>query len=120
VLAQTYPAVRFVFVVESADDPACGELSEIGAAVLVAGIATIRGQKVHNLIHAVEHASGDAEVFVFCDADARFPRHWISDLIAPLEDETVAVSSGYRWYMASGSMPALLRSIWNASVVTAL
>ena len=89
--------------------------------MLVAGISETRGQKVHNLIHAVEHAAADSEVFVFCDSDARFPRHWISSLIAPLEDETVAVSTGYRWYMAgSGSIPALFRSIWNASIVTAL
>ena len=33
----------------------------------------------------------------------------------------MAVSTGYRWYAAeSGSLPALLRSTWNASVVTAL
>src|SRR6185295_1430216 len=120
ILNQDYPAFRVVFVVESADDPAAAELRNLHAAVLVAGIATERSQKVHNLIHAVEHAADDAEVFVFCDSDARFPRHWISDLIAPLEEETVAVSTGYRWYTASGSTPALFRSIWNASVVTAL
>jgi cellulose synthase/poly-beta-1,6-N-acetylglucosamine synthase-like glycosyltransferase len=121
ILDQDYPPLRAVFVVESEKDMAYAELRKIGATVLVAGIATARGQKVHNLIHGVEHAAGDAEVFVFCDSDARFPRNWISNLVAPLEEEDVAVSTGYRWYTTeSGSIPALLRSIWNASVVTAL
>jgi ceramide glucosyltransferase len=88
---------------------------------LIAGLATDRGQKVHNLIHAVEHAAGDAEIFVFCDADARFPRNWVTNLVAPLESPGVAVSTGYRWYAAeTGSLPSLLRSTWNAAAVTML
>jgi ceramide glucosyltransferase len=80
-----------------------------------------RGQKVQNLIHAVDHAAGDAEVFIFCDADARFPEDWIAKLIAPLDQPSVAVATGYRWYAAeTGSLPSLLRSTWNASAVTML
>jgi len=121
ILNQDYAPLRVVFVVESDDDPASKELLNMGASVLAAGISTIRGQKVHNLIHAVEHAAGDAEVYVFCDSDARFPPNWISNLIAPLDREDIAVSTGYRWYTTEfGTFPALLRSIWNASVVTAL
>jgi len=119
ILDQDYPNTLTVFVVESADDLAISDLQKLGVIPLVAGISTIRGQKVHNMIHAVE-ASGDADVFVFCDADARFPKDWITNLIAPLEDESVGVSTGYRWYVDSGSLPALFRSIWNASAVTAL
>ena len=121
ILNQDYPNLRVVFVLEAEDDPAHHPLTHLGATVLIAGIATVRGQKVHNLIHAVEHAAGDSEVFVFCDSDARYPRDWISNLIPPLNDNTVAVSTGYRWYVADpGSLPSLFRSIWNASVVTAL
>jgi cellulose synthase/poly-beta-1,6-N-acetylglucosamine synthase-like glycosyltransferase len=96
-------------------------LAGLKAEVLVAGEATGRGQKVHNLIYGVEHAAGDAEVFVFCDADARFQRDWIATLIAPLAPGQLVVASGYRWYAAErGSLPGLLRSCWNASVVTVL
>ena len=121
ILNQDYPSLRAVFVVEADDDSAIPVLKELGATVQVAGITMVRGQKVHNLIHAVEHAVEDSEVFVFCDSDARYPSDWISNLIPPLEDEAVGVSTGYRWYMAEPeSMPSLFRSIWNASVVTAL
>jgi ceramide glucosyltransferase len=121
ILSQDYPHLRVVFIVDSAADSAVPILKQTNATLLIAGPATARGQKVHNLIHGVEHAAGDAEVFVFCDADARFPRDWITDLIAPLESDTVAVSTGYRWYAAeTGSLPSLLRSSWNAAAVTLL
>jgi len=121
VLDQDYPTLRVVFIVDSETDPAVDPLRRLHANVLVAGPATGRGQKVHNLIYGVEHAAGDAEVFAFCDADVRFPREWMTNLMAPLEREDVAVSTGYRWYAAeTGSLPSFLRSAWNASVVTAL
>jgi ceramide glucosyltransferase len=124
ILDQHYPDFRVVFIVDSPADPAARLLEEMNATVLVAGEATVRGQKVHNLIHGVQHGAGDAEVFIFCDADARFPREWITRLIAPLKNEDsgdVAVSSGYRWYAAEpGTEAGLLRSAWNASVVTTL
>jgi cellulose synthase/poly-beta-1,6-N-acetylglucosamine synthase-like glycosyltransferase len=121
ILDQDYPHARVVFIVDSEDDPAAGALRNLNADVLVAGPATGRGQKVHNLIYGVEHAAGDAEVFVFCDADARFQRDWLTHLLAPLERDDVGVSTGYRWYAAeNGSFPGFLRSAWNASVVTAL
>jgi ceramide glucosyltransferase len=121
ILNQDYPDYRAIFIVDSAADPATRLLSDLNATVLVAGEAITRGQKVHNLIHGVERGAGNADVFIFCDADARFSKEWIQRLIAPLEQENVGVSSGYRWYAAeNGSLPALLRSTWNASVVTAL
>jgi ceramide glucosyltransferase len=117
ILDQDYPDFRVVFIVEAETDAAVPYLKS----PLIAGPATSRGQKVHNLIHAVEHASGDAEVFVFCDADARFRRNWLTNLVAPLESPDVGVSTGYRWYAAeTGSLPSLLRSTWNAAAVTIL
>jgi cellulose synthase/poly-beta-1,6-N-acetylglucosamine synthase-like glycosyltransferase len=121
ILNQDYPAFRVVFIVESLEDPATDILTGLGAHITVSGFADRRGQKVHNLIHGVTTEASDAEVFVFCDADARFPRTWIRSLIAPLDARNVAVSSGYRWYAAeSGSAASLARSMWNASSVTLL
>jgi len=121
ILKQDYARLRIVFIVDSGADSALPVLKRFNATVLTAGPATARGQKVHNLIHAVEHAAGDAEVFVFCDADARFPENWITNLIAPLESDSIAVATGYRWYAAeTGSLPSLLRSAWNAAAVTML
>jgi cellulose synthase/poly-beta-1,6-N-acetylglucosamine synthase-like glycosyltransferase len=93
----------------------------MGVNVLVAGPAKDCGQKVHNLLHGIDRLLSSPEVFVFCDSDARYPRGWLRDLVAPLKDRKTAVSTGYRWYVANGlEPPTLLRSVWNASVVTML
>jgi hypothetical protein len=116
---QDYPSFAVVFVTDSVEDPSYHALCEMGFDPLVAGPARDCGQKVHNLIHAVDRAPDDAEVFVFCDSDARYPRHWLRSLVAGLDGKNVAVSTGFRWYVAeTGSAPALLRSAWNASVIT--
>lgn len=119
-LVQDHPNYRVVFIVESGADPAHPIASRVGD-VLVAGPAVDRGQKVHSLTQAVTRCSEDAEVFVFCDSDARFPTHWLSSLVGPLEDPRVGATTGYRWLIPeTASFPALLVSAWNASIVTVL
>ena len=120
ILGQDYPNFEARFVVESEADPACRTLRQLGINdVLVAGYANDRGQKVHNLAYAVAHAGATADIYVFCDSDARFDRKWLSKLIAPVG--RMSVTTGYRWYVANRfHLPTLLRSAWNASVVTML
>src|SRR5207249_4881697 len=97
ILDQDYGNYETHFMVESSDDPAYTALSNLGASnILIAGRASDRGQKVHNLAYAVAHAGGNAAIYVFCDADARFPHDWLSKLTAPLAPGNIA--TGYRWY----------------------
>jgi hypothetical protein len=45
----------------------------------------------------------------------------LSALTLPLFDGTASVTTGYRWYVAeTGNIPTLLRSAWNASVLSML
>ena len=117
-LAQNHPDYRVVFIVESAEDPAFGMLSKMHRAeVLVAGQASESGQKAHNLREGVARYGESGEIFVFSDADARFEPDWLVELVAPLSDREVGAASGYRWYVPGpGSLPALVRSAWNATV----
>lgn len=118
ILEQDYPSFEVRFIVDSEKDPANQALRGMGISdILVAGKATNRGQKVHNLAYAVERIT--AEIFVFCDSDARFPRNWLSRLTAGLDSG--AIATGYRWYVVHRfHLPTLLRSAWNASVVSML
>ena len=114
---QTHTDYRIVFIVDSDDDPAFPVLSRTEADVWVAGPANDCGQKVHSLSYAVRSIGDRGEIFVFCDADARFPSHWLRDLVAPLEDAGVGATTGYRWYVPPGSsFPSLLGSAWNATI----
>jgi len=128
---QHYPAFEIVFVIDSDDDPALNVIEQVrrswaeklspGMHVVVAGNATESGQKVHNLIAAVQSANERSEVFVFVDTDARPRRDWLRSLIAPLGDERIGATTGYRWFVpAGGGLASHLRAVWNASIASAL
>ena len=115
ILDQDYSDYEAHFIVESSNDPAYTVLRSLGVTnIVVAGRATDRGQKVHNLAHGVTHAGATAGIYVFCDADARFPPDWLSKLTAPLD--AANITTGYRWYAARRAhLSTLMRSGWNAS-----
>ncbi|HYP52591.1 MAG TPA: glycosyltransferase family 2 protein [Pyrinomonadaceae bacterium] len=128
---QHYPRYEILFVSDRAEDPALAAAEEVArhfadesvAAVrfVVAGGAREEGQKVHNLRAAVAEADAASEVFVFFDTDARPKPDWLRSLVAPLADERVGASTGYRWFVpAGGRFASQLRSVWNASIASAL
>ena len=131
-LAQDYPRYQTIFVVASENDPACEALAarirEWGQArggpskidLVVAGFAEDRGEKVNNLIRGVAAAGPGAEVLVFADIDARPQRDWLRSLVAPLEDPSVTVSTGFRWYLPGRGFASHLRAAWDTSIATLL
>ena len=123
-LEQDYPRYEVLFVFDRADDPAIqlvGRGSSRIARTIIAGSATDSGQKVHNLRVAVTEIDPQAEVIVFVDTDARPAKDWLKCLVAPLADETLGASTGYRWFVPSrGGIASRLRGVWNASVASAL
>lgn len=91
------------------------ENPDVPSRVLFAGKAEQRGQKVHNLLHAVEQTLDGDGVLAFGDSDIRPAAHWLRDLVAALEDPNVGVSTGFRWYLPRrGNFASVLRSVWNA------
>src|SRR5262249_19530906 len=118
ILNQDYLSYEVQFVVESEADEAYSILRKLGGNVLVSGRASDRGEKVHNLAFAVSRRK-DAEIYVFCDSDARFPHDWLSHLLAPLDLSNI--TTGYRWYVVRRfHFPTLMRSAWNASTASVL
>jgi len=130
ILQQEYPRFEAVFVVDSKDDPACtainavlkrSESAEIRSKIVVAPTSIESSQKVENLRAAVLHASDESEIFVFVDSDTRPKEDWLRSLIAPLKDESVGASTGYRWFISErASLGSELRAVWNASIASAL
>jgi cellulose synthase/poly-beta-1,6-N-acetylglucosamine synthase-like glycosyltransferase len=123
-VTQDYPRYEVLFVFDSLDDPAIEVVDELKSTftrTIIAGPATGSGQKVHNLRVAVNEVDSQSEVLVFVDTDARPAQDWLRKLVAPLVDETLGASTGYRWFIPDrGGIASRLRSVWNASVASAL
>ena len=126
-LAQDYPRYEVLFVFDRADDPAIKIVEELShgfsliARTIIAGPAIDSGQKVHNLRVAVTKIDPQSEVIVFVDTDARPEKDWLKQLVAPLADETLGASTGYRWFLpVNGGIASRLRGVWNASIASAL
>ena len=127
-LNQYYPRYEVLFVFDTADDPAVQVVEQIisrgssrMARTIIAGPATDSGQKVHNLRVAVTEIDPKSEVLVFVDTDARPGKDWLKQLVAPLVDEALGASTGYRWFIPDrGGIATRLRGVWNASIASAL
>ena len=129
--AQDYPEFEIIFVSDSNDDPAFAVVEEARQSfkkqtgpvisTIVAGPATGSGQKVHNLRKAINAADPLSDVFVFTDTDACPQNFWLRSLIAPLHDEKIGATTGYRWFVArDGGFASHLLSVWNAAIASAL
>ena len=126
-VSQDYQRYEVLFVFDDADDAAIKIVDElrrtaaVATRIVIAGPATDSGQKVHNLRVAVNEVDPQTEVLVFVDTDARPTQNWLRQLVAPLTDETLGASTGYRWFVPErGGLASRLRSVWNASVASAL
>jgi len=131
VFSQDYPNYEVLLVSDDSDDPALRVVeaarqsfaAEAGPTMqaVIAGPATDRGQKVHNLSVAINKAHPRSEVFVFVDSDARVSSSWLRSLVAPLQDEAIGAATGYRWFVSvRGGFASHLQSVWNASIASAL
>lgn len=126
-LAQDYPEFEVVFIVDEESDDATRVIEEAWrearrqVKLVVAPKATDSSQKVTNLREGIEYADPGSEVFVFVDSDARPTMPWLQNLVAPLVDENVGATTGYRWFISKNeSIASELRNMWNASIASAL
>jgi len=131
IFSQDYPKFEVVFITDQADDPAIAVIEEArrdfagesGPTMrfVVSGPAIDCGQKVHNLCTAVAGADPQSKVFVFVDTDARPSPTWLQSLVGPLQDLNLGATTGYRWFVpVRGGFASHLRSVWNASIASAL
>ncbi|MCO6511404.1 MAG: glycosyltransferase [Aridibacter famidurans] len=128
VMRQDHPAFEVFFVTDSGDDPSCtvirdviAEHPSVPAELVIAGISVETGQKVRNLIEASKHISKESEALVFVDSDARPSPGWLKALLDGLSVAERGCSTGYRWFIPEkGGIASHLRSVWNASVASAL
>lgn len=126
---QEFPGYEVIFVVDDENDESVKVIKQVSirrarnaeVKLIIAGRAENEGQKVHNLREAVSNVSEKSEVFVFVDSDARPGKNWLKNLVAPLREEKIGCSTGYRWFISKKrNFASEMLSVWNASIASAL
>ena len=139
---QDYREYELILVTESEQDPAYKLISKVikqsrrSAWLVVAGEAQGRGQKVHNLLAALETLNAvdrRVEILVFADSDARPSRKWLSELVAPLDEKRTGATTGFRWFVSRDGgagdvrpssvlrrLASLVLTTWNSSALAVL
>ncbi len=115
-LTQEYPRYQILFVVDSKDDSAYSALGQLtkdkpNAHLALTNPVSGCSGKVAALLTGLASTT-DAEVLVFTDSDMKPDIHWLQNLVAPLQDETIGATTGYRWYFPT-NWKTLLFSVWN-------
>jgi len=104
--ALDYPDYTVAFVTESAQDAAAPVIRETiqnrrNACFVTAGISSQCAQKNHNLLAGIVLArQAGAVVYVFADSDIRPGSGWLREIIRPLANPDIVVTSGFRWLHA--------------------
>ena len=119
--ALDYPDYELIVTARNSDDTglltARTILGERARFVAAGPPAAGTGEKVHNLLAAVKQARPASEVFAFADSDGQVDEDWLGNLVAPLEDETLGATTGFRWYFPEeGGFWPLLRSAWDSTI----
>ena len=124
--ALDYPDFQILFVTTDSSD-ACvpflerlkAEYPKVQSRILFSGQARQRGQKIHNLMYAVEWVREADRVMAFGDSDIRPASDWLRYLIATLGAPEVGVATGFRWYLPQqANFASVLRSVWNAGIAS--
>src|SRR6202047_4334764 len=122
---QAYPDYRIIAAFESEEDPAYAMVTEEskwpGAPLrmVVAGQSGRTGQKVWNLLAALDAIETRDEVVAFVDADTLPAPEWLSRLVAALVNTGRDAVTGYRWIIpADNRVSSAVVAAANASVVT--
>jgi ceramide glucosyltransferase len=127
---QDFPVYEILFIADDKNDEAVSIIEKlitgndkenVSAKLIFVEKASDSSQKVHNLREAVLYAGKKSEIFVFVDSDARPDENWLRNLVAPLQDEKIGCSTGYRWFISKRrNFASEMRSVWNASIASAL
>jgi ceramide glucosyltransferase len=101
-----YPDYVVAFITESAEDGAVPVIRETiknrpNGRYVCAGLSSKCAQKNFNLLAGIGLAQqAGASVYVFADSDIRPDTGWLREIIRPLANPDIVVTSGFRWLHA--------------------
>jgi cellulose synthase/poly-beta-1,6-N-acetylglucosamine synthase-like glycosyltransferase len=127
-LAQIYPDYKLFVVIDHIEDPAWPIVAKIRneipdriqVSVLKEPLNTC-SLKCSAMAQAIGDLDPSYEVVAFADGDVLVHQTWLRELVEPLSDPKIGVSTGNRWYLPSdSSLGSMTRYFWNVGVVMQL
>ena len=125
-LNQNYPNYQLQIVIDSDEDPAWNIVTQtvnqaaakhVKVSSLVVPRATC-SLKCSALVQAISKLDNNCEVVALVDADTVVHSNWLRELISPLSDPQVGLTTGNRWYLPQGRYWGdVVRYIWNVAAV---
>ncbi len=122
---QDYPSYKVQIVVDHQDDPAWDYVTQFLERnpqkiqynlSILRDKSTQRSLKCSSILQAINQLDSDCEIVAFIDADAIPESTWLRELVTPLGNPEIGVTSGYRWYLPTDSQHgSLVRHLWNYS-----
>ena len=123
-LNQNYPQYELRIVVDSKKDPAWAiateTLLQTNIPVQISPLRIRRetcSLKCSALIQAVTELEPDCEIVALVDADTIPHPNWLRELVAPLKNSQVGLTTGNRWYVPGTQWGTMCRYLWNVAAV---
>ena len=121
---QNYPEYEIRIVVDSKSDPAWDiatkTLLKTDVSVNISPLQIRRDTcslKCSALIQAVSELESDCEIIALVDADTIPHPNWLRELVNPLKNRQVGLTTGNRWYVPGTQWGTVCRYIWNVAAV---
>ncbi len=123
-LNQNYPNYELRIVVDSQEDPAWAIASKtLLQTDIPVNLSPLRirretcSLKCSALIQAVTELETECEVIAFVDADTIPHPNWLRELVNPLKNRKIGLTTGNRWYVPGTQWGTMCRYLWNVAAV---
>ena len=120
-----YPEYELRIVVDSESDPAWNIATQTlhNQTNVPVNISPLRirretcSLKCSALIQAVTELEPDCEIIALVDADTIPHPNWLRELVSPLKNPKIGLTTGNRWYVPGKQWGTLCRYLWNVAAV---
>ncbi len=124
-LNQNYPQYELRVVVDSEEDLAWNIATqtlgvETNVPVQISPLRIRRetcSLKCSALIQAVTELQEDCEIIALVDADTIPHPNWLRELVSPLKNPKIGLTTGNRWYVPGKQWGTVCRYLWNVAAV---
>lgn len=113
ILAQDYPEYDVIAIVDSEDDPSVEVLDRLSIRRVVSSFkCTLCSGKTKALSTAISE-NPEYEAYVICDSDVRASKVWLKQLVAPLGNKEIGLSTTFPFFNPVGGFWSRIKAVWG-------